>query len=264
MNDNRINEIKKEDKKAFKGFLLITVLGGVCGALFSVFEDKLKVIMGDNLSNFLLNILEQIAPYASIILSILAIIVSVMIYTKSKKQYEVWKERDEDDDDIDKIERNLSCVILVTSVNTILGFFFFGAGINLIILNDTHGELEIMKAILLLAGFMLCTASSILIQKNVVNLSKEINPLLKGSVYDSKFNEKWFESCDESIKLEIYKSSYKAFKSTSTACALLWGFCIAGSVLWNIGIMPLVMVSIIWLILTVSYCIESIRNPKTR
>ena len=63
-------------------------------------------------------------------------------------------------------------------------------------------------------------ASSTLIQKKIVNLEKEINPLLKGSVYDFKFSEKWLDSCDEQRKLGIFKSAYKAYKSVSITCVI--------------------------------------------
>ncbi|MGL5693075.1 MAG: DUF3169 family protein [Peptostreptococcaceae bacterium] len=264
MNDNRVNEIKKEDKKYFKKFLLIAVLGGIAGATFSRISDNLKEVLGANLSNFLINILEQITPFASIVLSILMIIVSKIIYTNSRKGYELWKKTNEDDDSIDKIEQNLSYILLAVSVNMILGFFFIGAGINLLMFNNVNDEINIIKVLYLLVGFILCTASSILIQNKVINLEKEINPLLKGSVYDSKFSEKWIDSCDESIKLEIYKSAYKSYKSVSTTCVILWLFCIIGFDLWDFGIMPLVMVTIIWLVLTISYCMESIKHSKVK
>lgn len=264
MNDNRVSEIKKEDKKAFKGFLAIIVISGIVGGICGGMSDKLGEIFGENLSNFFINILEQITPYASIVLSIIVIIVSKVIYTKSRKEYELWKQRKEDDDVIDKIEANLYYLILVVAVNMILGFFFVGAGANVIMFNRGNEELDIAKALLLLIGIILSLGSSVLIQKKVVNLEKEINPLLKGSVYDTNFSKKWIDSCDESIKLSIYKSAYKSYTSVSTTCGILWLFCFIGSDLWNLGVMPLVMVTIIWLVLTVSYCIESIKHSKVR
>ncbi|MGL5348578.1 MAG: DUF3169 family protein [Peptostreptococcaceae bacterium] len=266
MNDNRTSEIKKEDKKAFRGYLAIMIVSGIAGATFSLVSDNLKDTLGDNLANFFMNVLEQIAPYATIVLSMIVIIISSIIYTKSRKGYELWKDTDtdEDEDTIDKIEQNLSYVLLAVSVNMILGFFFLGAGFKLIIFNNVNDELDIIKSIYLLIGFILCAASSTIIQKKIVNLAKEINPLLKGSVYDSKFAKKWIDSCDESLKLEIYKSAYKSFTSVSFTCAILWLFCIVGFDLWNFGIMPLVMVTIIWLVLTVSYSLESIKNSKRK
>ena len=38
------------------------------------------------------------------------------------------------------------------------------------------------KVILFLVGFIVCVVSTILIQNKVVNLEKEINPFLNGSV----------------------------------------------------------------------------------
>ena len=89
-----------------------------------------------------------------------------------------------------------------------------------------------------------------------------MNPLLKGSIYDMNFSKKWIDSCDESIKLGIFKSAYKAYVSVSKTCIILWVFCIIGNVLWNFGIMPIVIVTIIWLVQTISYCLESIKYSK--
>ncbi|RDY27852.1 DUF3169 family protein [Romboutsia weinsteinii] len=262
MDDNRVSEIKKEDKKAFKGFLVITILSGIAGATFSNISGNLKEVIGPNLSSLLMNTLEQIVPFASIVISIIAIIASIIIYTNSRKGYELWKEKNEDDSTIDKIEQNLSYLLLAISINMILGFFFMGAGLKLLVFNNVNSDIDSIKVLLLFIGFLLCQVSCIIIQKKVVNLEKEINPLLKGSIYDAKFSEKWFDSCDESIKLSIYKSSYKSFKSVSTTCIILWLFSIIGFELWDFGIMPLVMVTIIWLVLTVSYCIEAIKHSK--
>lgn len=264
MNDKRISEIKKEDKKAFKGYLVIMIVSGIAGAVFSMITHNLKEVIGVNLSNFLMNVLEQIVPYATIVISLVVIIVSRMIYNKSRKEYELWKNTNEDDDTIDKIEKNLSYISLATSVNMILGFFFLGAGFKLIIFNDINGELDIAKAICLLIGFILCAVSVTLIQKKIINLEKEINPLLKGSVYDSKFAKKWIESCDESIRLDVYKSAYKSFTCVSSTCAILWLLCVVGFELWDFGIMPLVMVTIIWLVLIISYSLESIKNSNIK
>lgn len=264
MNDSRVSEIKKEDKKAFKGFLCILIVSGIAGAVFSQVSGNLKEVLGENLANFLMNILEQITPYVSFVISIVMIIVSKIIYTKSRKGYELWKQRGQDDDSIDKIEENLSYLLIATSVNNIFAFFFMGAGIKLFVAGNMISDNNNIKVLWLLVGFILCVSSSILIQKKVVNLEKEINPLLKGSVYDSKFGQKWLNSCDESIRLSIYKSSYKSYIATSTTCTILWLFCIVGFILWDFGITPLVMVTIIWLVLTISYSLESIKQSKIK
>ncbi len=84
-----------------------------------------KKHIGDELSDFLLNILMTITPYASLVLSILVTIVSVIVYNSSRKKLKLWNQSDEQDEIIDNIEVKLSYVLLFASVNLIIGFFFF-------------------------------------------------------------------------------------------------------------------------------------------
>ena len=256
MNNNRVEEIKKEDKKAFKSFIIVMIISAMGGAIIGGGSIYLQKHIGDELSDFLLNILMTITPYASLVLSILVTIVSVIVYNSSRKKLKLWNQSDEQEEMIDNIEEKLSYVLLFTSVNLILGFFFFGAGMALL------SEDSYTKVILFLVGFIVCVVSTILIQNKVVNLEKEINPFLNGSVYDFKFSQKWLDSCDEAIKLNIYKSSFKAYKSTTNTCLILWIVCVLGYNFFDFGIMPLVMVTIIWLVQTVSYCRESIKCSK--
>lgn len=256
MNNNRVEEIKKEDKKAFKSFIIVMIISAMGGAIIGGASIYLQKHIGDELSDFLLNILMTITPYASLVLSILVTIVSVIVYNSSRKKLKLWNQSDEQEEMIDNIEEKLSYVLLFTSVNLILGFFFFGAGMALL------SEDSYTKVILFLVGFIVCVVSTILIQNKVVNLEKEINPFLNGSVYDFKFSQKWLDSCDEAIKLNIYKSSFKAHKSVTNTCLILWIICVIGYDFFDFGIMPLVMVTIIWLVQTVSYCRESIKCSK--
>ncbi|MFR3497818.1 MAG: DUF3169 family protein [Paraclostridium bifermentans] len=264
MSNKCIDEIKKEDKKAFKSFIVILVIATIAGGFLGGMSENLKQIMGKNLSSSLITILEYITPFANIILSMLLILVGKIIYTDSRKGYELWKKSDEDDNSIDKIEENLSYLCLFSAVINIICFFFIGIGGMLLPFDDINGDLSVIKFICYFIGIILCLTSSTLIQKKIVNLQKEMNPLLKGSVYDIKFAKKWLDSCDESIKLGIFKSAYKAYVSVSRTCIALWLFCIIGYDLWNFGIMPLVIVTIIWLVQTISYCLESIKYSKAQ
>lgn len=268
MSNKCIDEIKKEDKKAFKSFIIIMIISGIIGGFVGGFlggmSDNLKQILGENLSNSLVNILQEITPFASLTLSILVIIVFKIIYTDSRKGYELWKKSNEDDTTIDKIEENLSYLKLLTSINTILGFLFFGLGVILTPFHGANSEINTVNIVFFFIGFIISMISSILIHKKIINLEKEMNPLLKGSIYDMNFSKKWIDSCDESIKLCIFKSAYKAYVSVYKTCIILWVFCIIGHVLWNFGIMPIVIVTIVWLVQTISYCLESIKYSKAQ
>lgn len=264
MSNDNLKEIKNEDKKAFKVFAIIMVIALIVGGIFGYMSVYLKELVGDSVPRLLSIVFEVITPYATLVLSILVIIVHKIVYTNAKKEYNLLKKNDEDDDKIDQIEEKLSYVLLFVSINMILGFFFFGIGIMILPFNKLTGDFSTIKGICFMIGFILCITSTILIQKKIVNFEKEINPLLKGSVYDVKFTEKWVDSSDEAIKLGIYKSAFKAYRSVSNTCIFLWLFCVLGYDLWNFGVMPMVMVTIIWLVQTVSYCLESIKCSKNK
>lgn len=264
MNNSHVDEIKKEDRKAFKGFAIMLVIILIAEKFLFAMFDNLKQAFGESVPSLLINTLEVITPFASLVLSILVMIISKIVYTNSKKEYDLWKQRNEDDDTIDKIEEKLSYLTFLISVNTILGIFFAAIAGMLLPFEDVNGNLSIIKGLCFFIGLIPFMTSSILIQKKVVNLQKEINPLLKGSIYDMNFAKKWLDSCDESIKLGIYKSSYKAYRSVSITCLILCVFCVVGYDLWHFGIMPMVIVIIIWLVQTISYCIESIKYSKAK
>lgn len=267
MNNNRENEIKREDKKAFKSFAFIIFISAIVGGFMGAGAVYLKETLGDTIPNLLINMLEVTTPFANIVLSVFLIIAYNIVYRSSRKEYELWQERNEENDDydiVDKIEEKLSYILLFTSISTILGFFFFGIGLMLSPFDKVGSDFNSVKFVLFLIGFLLNIASAILIQKKIVNFEKEINPLLKGSIYDVKFTEKWLDSCDEAMQLEIYKSAYKANTTVSTTCIILWVFCVLGYNVWDFGIMPMVIVIIIWLVQTVSYCMESVKISKSK
>ena len=264
MNNNHVEEIKKEDKKAFKGFAIIIVISAIVGGFLGGMSVYLKENIGDSIPNLLTNILGVITPFVNIALPILVIIVSQIIYSDSRKKFDLWSKTNEDDGTIERIEEKLSYIMLLTSLNTIFGFFFFGVGYILLNFGNEQVDFSMIKLILLIVGIILCIASSTLIQKKVINLEKEINPLLKGSVYDIKFTKKWVDSCDEAIKLGIYKSAYKAYMSVSRTCMILWLICFIGYDLLDFGIAPMVIITIIWLVQAISYSMESIKHSKLR
>ena len=99
------------------------------------------------------------------------------------------------------------------------------------------------------AGLIILTIE----QQKLVNLTKEINPEKKGSIYDVKFQKKWEASCDEAELFAIYKSAYRSYCITQRLCIILWLFCIIGGFVWGFGAVPVLLVSIIWGTMITSY-----------
>lgn len=261
MNDKHLKEIKNEDKKAFKKYLIIMLIFAVIGAIFGAtsgyLKENLKTV---DASNLFTNIFLVVMPIISLILSILLVIVSTIVLKKSRQSIDQYNDK-QDDDIIDKVEGNLSYIMTFTSINMIVGFLAFGTSATLI---NTSSEIYINNLTIPLIVIIVCLISTTMIQKRIVNIEKEINPFLKGSVYDTKFEKKWVESCDEAIKLCIYKSGYKAYKNTNFTCIMLWLLSFFGGFFFEFGIWPMIMVCIIWMVSIVSYCMESIKLSKAK
>ena len=141
----------------------------------------------------------------------------------------------------------------MNSLTVIASFFFFNAGIVYL-----PQEVD-SAAIPLLAIFLVVIALSILLQQKTVDLTKEINPEKRGSVYDMKFQERWLESCDEAERRQIGQASYKAYVTVSRFCPYCWGVLLLGNMVFHYGILPSAVVLVIWAVLSVSYTREAIR-----
>ena len=151
--------------------------------------------------------------------------------------------------------------MIISNINLILTFFFFGAGV---VLDDYIFDLDnnFYKVIVFFLSYVVNIAIIVKMQQKQIDFEKVLNPEKRGSVYDTKFVEKWEESCDERERLMIYKSSYKAFKITNRACVAIWVILILINTTWNVGIMPVLIITIIWAILICSYSIEAMKLEK--
>ena len=120
----------------------------------------------------------------------------------------------------------------------------------------------VLTLLSVLGSMLFSLVVSIILTQKVVNFAKELNPEKQGSVYDINFGKKWLNSSDEAEKFVMYKSSYTSMKATSYTCMGLWLFCLIGMMSFGFGVLPLVMVVVIWLVQTSAYCLQVIYYGK--
>lgn len=256
--DNELRRIKAENKKARKSFIVVLVIsmlvGGTAGAAIVFWEDDLA-----SLPSIITGALTIISPYGIIVESVILLSLCLILYLKSKKIYSNWD--GEAEEPISKVEILLSYALWLGSLNYILNFFFFATGLSL---NCFHNEVTDWKekVLVLLFSFIISSIFIVMEQQKIVDFEKLINPEKKGSIYDFKFAKKWEESCDEAQKLNIYMASYKAYQATNKTCILLFVILMLGNMIWDYGILPIAIVSIIWIVLLTSYCFEAIKQER--
>lgn len=265
--DEKSTEIKKENKKALVRFVPILIGAALGGGLFGALSTTggMQDFAGkaaDIFDNFAF----MAAPYLVILTEVLSIAFALIYYRKACRDYESYvqmaaHESEDTEDILDEIyrrtDRKLSIGLIAINIGTILSFMFFGICIcNLKGMLDSGSFAVPMTAT---GVFVVGMLAEIKIQQVIVDLTKKMNPKMVGSVYDTDFQKKWEGSCDEAEKMMIYKAAYKAFKVINITCITLFILTCAAGVLLDIGCLPTIVISIIWLATQSAYFIEAFR-----
>ena len=248
------NAVKKDNRKALPKYLLIllaaAVFGGVLGfAAGWVGHDNLSEVIAAAVTNAL----TAAAPWALLATSVVSLAAILWLYRGARGLFTGWDV--EDDDVMDRADEKLNWALLITAAQVVLDMFFFAVA------QSAHNMTALWSVLLFIVSIFLLVFA----QQKIVDLTRKMNPEKKGSVYDTKFKKKWFESCDEAEQKQIGQAAYKAFNVVSAACPILWGGLLLLSYAFNFSLlMPTFIVCVIWLLLQVSYCLEAIRLGRRK
>ena len=243
--------------------MVICLLVGMVGGFLAAF-------LGDNTSPAALGDLAAIVGfYGAPILSLLAFLVVLGIavphFNKAKQSAEIW---DGDDEEvIDDAENKLNIALIASNTGFSLGSVLLSVFICAMLSVADKGAVPrnaVTRASVIvgIGVYVVNLIFSVVFQQKILNLIKKISPEKQANVYDSKFESKWMDSCDEAEKVIIYKSGYKAYSNTVKVINVLWVCSVFGAVLFKIdGWVPIV-IGIIWMTLIVSYQMEAYRLEK--
>ncbi len=215
----------------------------------------LKLFNNINIDNYAAYAL----PCIFIAMLLIAGAVNLAFYLKSKNQFKVWD--GEDEDSINQVEFNLSKVMLISNIVLIISYFLFGLWIYVSESQNVTLDEKILKinSFVVVVLFVVSIIFSIIIQRCVVELEKKINPEKRGEILNMNFQKEWEQSCDEAEMTMVYKSAYKAFKATNNTCVVLWVISIICLMILKTGILPILFVTVLWLVSTITYQIEAIK-----
>lgn len=245
---------KRENRRAMRIFIPILlagmVFGGCAGFLLTWLHNSPEAT--GSLQLWGNRILQACAPYAILVLTVLLMGGAYLFYGRAKRRFSQWN--GEEETVIEQVENDLSKGMLLTQINQIVSFFFFAAAFYVMPTS--------LLSLLPLASFMLALFLIMLFQKQAVDFLKTINPEKHGSVFDFNFQKKWVESCDEAQQLLIYKAAYKGYLAGLYTCLALWLICVLANIAFDVGLLPVACVTLIWLVITIVYHVESYRLQK--
>ena len=248
------NTVKRDNRKALPKYLLIlfvaAIFGGVMGfAAGWVGHDNLSEVIATAVADGL----TAAAPWVLLGTSVVSLALILWLYRAAKALFTGWD--GEDEAVMDRADEKLNWALLLTAAQMVLDMFFFAVA------QSAHNMTALWSVLFFLVSIFLLVFA----QQKIVDLTRRMNPEKQGSVYDTKFKKKWFESCDEAEQKQIGQAAYKAFNVVSTACPILWLALLVLSYAFNFELlMPTFIVCFIWLLMQVSYCLECIRLGKRK
>lgn len=254
------NEIKKANRKALPKFMLIMVIsllvGGGIG--FCAARYGLNTLAG-GLKSAGAFFGTYIAPWLMLAAAVIVPMVCVPIYRRAKRLLSSWDGENEEISDM--IDNKLSIVVWITSAALILSFFLIAALYSggFAAFENENSTLSFVVGIAAFFGIMI---EAVIIQQKCVDAAKKTNPEKTVSVYDTRFQKKWMDSCDEAEKIMIGKCAFKAYSATNTVCSALAIVLAICALVFETGFLPSFVVCLIWIVNQSVYCKEAIKYSK--
>ncbi len=247
---------KSENRKALPKFTLSLLgsllVGGAVG--FAVGLTRAFGLDTEALARGLNVLLEAATPWGIPVTSVLTLGSCFFLYRSAARKFAVWDGGDEDETS-ESIDTALSWVLLLSAVQLLLNLFFLSAFCIYWMDRD-------ISALALVGVFLLSCGLVIFAQQKAVDLERKMNPEKHGSVYDAKFQKKWLDSCDESERRQIGEASRRAYMVTTRLCLGLWLALVILSMLFDMSLLPVFVLLLVWGTMQVTYTLECIRLGK--
>lgn len=247
---------KSENRRALPKFFITMLLSLLGGGVLGFFIAISRAFGLDTpaLARWLDEALQAAMPWGIPATSVLTLGGCFLLYRAAAKRFAAWNGGDEDETS-ESIEALLSWALLLSAVQLLANLFFMAAaGVYI-------GEGSAMPTVGL---FILSCGCVIFAQQKAVDLERRMNPEKHGSVYDSKFQKKWLDSCDESERQQIGQASYHAYMVTSRFCLGLWLVLVILSMVFEMNLLPVSVLLLVWGVMQVAYTLECIRLSKKK
>ena len=249
----KANTERGENRRALPKFFL-TMLGSLlAGGVLGFAVGLSRFFDTGEIAGWLDGAVRSATPWGIPVTTVVTMGACLFLYRSAAKRFAAWDGGDEDDAS-EAAENLLSWTLLLSAVQLLINLFFMTA-IGTYQLAEA-GTLGMIGMFLLSCGLVIFT------QQKVVDLERRMNPEKHGSVYDTKFQKKWFNSCDESERRQIGEASRQAYMVTTRVCLGIWLVLTVLGMVFEIGMLPVAVLLLVWGVMQVTYTLACIRLGK--
>lgn len=245
------------NKKTKKKFIIIMIvcfaIGGLGGYLGAAATDLFKgelADIGKLLAAKLPYFQAYVMPWVIFTFTLVCFVLGEMWIKKAKKQIASWD--GEDDEHIEVADAYLNKVatssnVLMISIQVLFGLTTYQLLSAFETSDDFH--MPLVSIVIYFAGMFISLSQ----QNRTVKIAKEYEPEKKGSVYDMKFQEVWYESCDEAERQLIGDASYETFRFMNSVFSTFETITVIVGMFIPIGFLCAFFIGVLWLIMTCYY-----------
>ncbi|MCR4648660.1 MAG: DUF3169 family protein [Lachnospiraceae bacterium] len=262
--EKRLEEIRKEDKKKAPLFFIVIAASGVLGGVGGFF-----LASHDGIWDILFRFFRDNSQIVTSVYCILMLISGISFITfcevKLASLKKLWKDEADRDDNWDRIEKGLGVVVNALNVGQVFNFMLNGCAFYNIRGNikslssrpEIYSNIYDISFFTALIGFTIFLFLFFNLQRRAVQFEKILNPEKKGSVFDFAFRKKWVKSFDEAELKQIGIASFKAVSIVNYTCISMILVLTCLGMIAEITVVPLICVSIIWIVQLIAFGITS-------
>ena len=255
---------KKSRKKFAVRTAIFTIAGGILGFMCAISTDLLKEKFAETIKTVLVTVPTlqvYIVPWIMLLVTVVCVTINKIFIQKGKLQIDSWN--GEDNKHINIADTCLNKAILVSNIQFILIQILFSI-VTYNLMKNLQSKTDCIMIFVTIVIYFISLFFTIRQQNQVVSLVKQYSPEKQGSIYDVKFQDIWFASCDEGERYMIYEASYKTMKFMNKVFSICLTIAIIAGMLLPIGMLCAIIIGLFWFITNCYYTKETMKLENER
>lgn len=248
-----------KNKNAYKKIGLILLIAIVAGGILGALAGAAIGLWGEDLTdagrNFLQTVQNLMLPLM-ICITVLTVAYGELHSRQMKKLGEkIALAEEEECDQLEyRFEKLGARGNMMNILSQVVSVLVLSAGYSIKYIESSRNSGYLFVCII----FILCYVYNAFWQVRMVKQIQHVYPDKKGDPASMKFQVQWLESCDEAEREIIYRSAYRSYIMINRMVPILLLVTMLGQLIFNTGILAVVVVAVIWLSANASYLRSSV------
>lgn len=230
--------------------VLCALLGAGAGILSVMLQDSAQNLLGS-----LKALLAAHLPLLALVWSLCTAVPALALHLMASRQNRIGAM--EEDDAQSRFQRTLSLSQLCNTLGQVGTFLLLGSAILLHGQSAAVGTGDLLAVSGVLVLFLIL---SLALEVRSTRMAQRLSPRQHTDALDPHFEHRWLEGLDEAEQLEIYHAAFRSWVVMKYLFTGVWAVLVIFGDLLGIGLLPVVLVSLLWGAHSISYLLFSLKG----